>query len=352
VGPADRRAVNQGRADYYPAFLFEIPRIIRERVPLDMTVLQTSLPDEQGRISLGAEVGAGLAALEKARIKVALMNPNMPFTHGPACLPAEKFDLFVHVDIPLPQVPVIPISAVEKSIAEKVVEQIEDGSTLQIGIGGIPNAILELLNGKKDIGIHTELISDGIVQAVEKGIITNRCKKKHQGKTIASFVLGTDKVYKFADRNPDFEMHPVDYTNDPFNIAQYDRFVSINSAIEIDLYGQVCSDSIGYNIYSGYGGQVDFVRGASRSKGGKSIIALTSTTTDGKTSKIVPLLKEGAGVVTGRADVRYVCTEYGIVDLFGMPISKRAGELIKLAHPDFREGLERFARHKLRITGS
>lgn len=339
VGPGDREAVNEGRGDYVPIFLHEIPKFIRDYSDINVALIHTSPPDEHGFLSLGVEVIANKAAVDKAKIVIAQVNEKMPRIHGDTFIHVSRVHKIVEVSEDLYEIEPPKITSVEKAIGENVASVIEDGSTLQLGIGAIPDAVLESLRDKKDLGIHTEMVSDGIMKLIEEGVITGARKSIHRGKVIATFLLGTRKLYEFADDNPIFELHPVDYTNDPYIVAQNEKMVAINSAIEIDITGQVCADSIGTYIYSGFGGQLDFVRGASRSKGGKPIIAIPSTTKDGKISKIVPELKPGAGVVTTRADVHYVATEYGIVDLYGKSIRERAELLIKIAHPNFRDYL-------------
>ncbi|KAA0231459.1 acetyl-CoA hydrolase/transferase family protein [candidate division KSB1 bacterium] len=346
VGPADRAAVNEGRADYYPIFLYEIPGLFRTQVQLDVAVIHTSLPDEHGFVSLGVETIATKAAAETAKVVIAQVNDRMPRVLGDCFLHISRLSKIVEVSEPLPTLAPKPFSDVENQIAQHITTLIDDRATLQLGIGGIPDAVLALLKGKKDLGIHTEMVSDGVMRAIEDGIVTNAYKSLHPGKVIATFLLGSERLYEYSHNNPLFELHQVDYTNDPFVVARNDNMVSINSALEVDLTGQVCSDSIGYSIYSGFGGQVDFTRGAARAKGGKPIIALSSTAKNGQLSRIVPHLNEGAGVVTSRGDVHYVVTEYGIAYLHGRSLQERAKAMISIAHPNFREGLEKFAKSK------
>jgi acyl-CoA hydrolase len=346
VGPADREAVNEGRADYYPIFLYEIPGLFRAHVQLDVAVIHTSLPDEHGFVSLGVETIAAKAAAETAKVVIAQVNEKMPRVLGDCFLHVSRLSKIVEVSEALPTLTPKPFSDVENQIARHITTLIDDRATLQLGIGGIPDAVLALLKGKKDLGIHTEMVSDGVMRAIEDGIVTNAYKSLHPGKVIATFLLGSERLYAYSHNNPLFELHPVDYTNDPFVVAQNDNVVAINSALEVDLTGQVCSDSIGYTIYSGFGGQVDFIRGAARAKGGKPIIALSSTAKNGQLSRIVPHLKEGAGVVTSRGDVHYVVTEYGIAYLHARNLQERARALINIAHPNFREELEKFAKAK------
>ena len=343
VGPADRCAVNEGRADYIPIFLYEIPKMFREQIQLDVAIVHTSLPDNHGYVSLGVETAASKAAVENAQWVIAQVNERMPRSLGDSFLHVSNIHKFVEVSEELPTLKPRIIKDVERQIAHHIMPLIEDRATLQLGIGGIPDAVLSLLNGRKDLGIHTEMVSDGIIKAVEKGIVTNAYKTLHPGKVISTFALGSRELYDYIDNNPLFELHPVDYTNDPFIVAQNDGIVAINSALQVDLTGQVCSDSIGYFIYSGFGGQVDFIRGAARAKGGKPIIALPSTAKNGHISRIVPHLKEGAGVVTSRGDVHYVVTEFGLAYLHGKSLLERAEALIQIAHPDFREDLEKLA---------
>lgn len=346
VGPADRAAVNEGRADYYPIFLYEIPGLFRTQVQLDVAVIHTSLPDEHGFVSLGVETIATKAAAETAKVVIAQVNDRMPRVLGDCFLHVSRLSKIVEVSEPLPTLAPKPFSDVENQIAQHITTLIDDRATLQLGIGGIPDAVLALLKGKKDLGIHTEMVSDGVMRAIEDGIVTNAYKSLHPGKVIATFLLGSERLYEYSHNNPLFELHQVDYTNDPFVVARNDNMVSINSALEVDLTGQVCSDSIGYSIYSGFGGQVDFTRGAARAKGGKPIIALSSTAKNGQLSRIVPHLNEGAGVVTSRGDVHYVVTEYGIAYLHGRSLQERAKAMISIAHPNFREELEKFAKSK------
>lgn len=346
IGPANRAAVNEGRADYFPIFLYKIPLLFREQIQLDVTAIQTSPPDEHGYLSLGVETVATKAAAETAKCVIAEVNEKMPRALGDCFISVSEICKIVEVSEDLPTLPPNTFTEVEKKIAQNITTLIEDGATLQLGIGGIPSAVLYLLKDRKDLGIHTEMLSDGIIEAIESGIVTNARKSLNPGKVIATFALGSKELYKYIHNNPLFEMHPVDYTNDPCIVAQNDNMVSINSALEVDLTGQVCSDSIGYTIYSGIGGQVDFTRGAAWSKGGKPIIALPSTAKIGEISRIVPHLKEGAGVVTSRGDVHYVITEYGIAYLFGKSIRDRVEAMINIAHPKFREELELFAKEK------
>ncbi len=335
-----RDAVNDGRADFTPVFLSEIPRLFKTgRLPLDVALIQVSPPDKNGYCSYGVEVGVTKTAAESAKIVIAEINPHMPRTLGDSFIHVSKIDYVVEVDYALPEVQMAISSPEQEAIANHIAAIIPDGATLQMGIGGIPDAVLKKLNNHQHLGVHTELFSDGVVDLVEAGVITNERKTFHPGKIIAGFVLGTQRLYDFVDDNPIVELHPTEYINDPFNIARNDRMVSINSAIQIDLTGQVCADSMGTRLYSGVGGQVDFVRGAARSNGGMPIIALLSTAKDGQISRIVPTLTPGSGVITTRNDVHYVATEYGVADLFGRTIRDRARQLVEIAHPSFRAEL-------------
>ena len=339
-----REAVNDGRADFTPVFLSEMPGLFRSgRLPLDVALIQVTPPDKNGYCSYGVEVGVTKTAAESAKIVIAEVNPHMPRTLGDSFIHVSKIDYVVQVDYALPEVQMAISSPEQEAIANHVAAIIPDGATLQMGIGGIPDAVLKKLRNHQHLGVHTELFSDGVVDLVEAGVITNERKSFHTGKIIAGFVLGTQRLYTFIDDNPIVELHPTEYINDPFNIAKNDRMVSINSAIQVDLTGQVCADSIGTRFYSGVGGQVDFVRGAARSRGGMPIIAMLSTAKDGQISRIVPILDPGAGVVTTRNDVHYIATEYGVADLYGRSIRERARALIDIAHPDFREDLARQA---------
>jgi len=338
-----RQAVHEGRADFTPVFLSEVPGLFRSELPLDVALIHVSPPDEHGFCSFGVEVGITKPAAEAARVVIAEVNDRMPRTLGDSFIHVSKIDHFVPVSYPLPELPQGQPGEIQMRIAQHIADLIPDGATLQLGIGGIPDAVLYYLKDKRDLGIHTELFSDGVVELVERGVITNERKTLHRGKIIAGFVLGTQRLYDFVDNNAMVEFHPTDYVNDPFVIAQNDNMVAINSAIEVDLTGQVCADSIGPRFYSGVGGQVDFIRGAARSKGGKPIIALPSTAKGGTISRIVATLKPGAGVTTTRNDVHYVVTEYGVAYLHGKTIRQRAEALIGIAHPDYRADLRREA---------
>ncbi|HEY7516282.1 MAG TPA: acetyl-CoA hydrolase/transferase C-terminal domain-containing protein [Vicinamibacteria bacterium] len=348
VGPNVREAVNDGRADFLPVFLSEIPRLIQTGLlPVDVAFLQLSPPDEHGFCSYGVGVECTKAAAERATTVVALVNRQMPRSLGDSFIHVQHLTHVVEVDRPVVELPQSrEVGGVARAVGQNVAELIEDGSTLQMGIGEIPDAVLLFLKDKRHLGVHTEMFSDGVVELFERGVVTNEAKTLHRGKIVASFVLGSRRTFDFLDNNPFVEFHPTDYVNDPFVISRNDKMVAINSALSVDITGQVCADSLGRSIYSGFGGQVDFVRGAARSKGGKPIIALPATARDGKVSRIVDTLAEGAGVVTTRADVHYVVTEFGIASLYGKTLRERAQELIAVAHPDFREELRAAARRR------
>lgn len=341
VGATTREAVESGRADYTPCFFHEAPRLFTDgTIPVDVVMLQVSEPDENGICSLGISVDYTQAAASVATLKIAQINKNMPYTYGNG-IHLDDLDYLVIKDEPIIELPPPKIGEIEQRIGEHVASLIQDGDTLQLGIGAIPDAVLSFLGDKKDLGIHSEMFSDGVVDLAEKGVITNRKKSLDPGKFLSCFLMGTKKLYNFIDHNPDVIIKPVDYTNDPFVISQIDNIISINSAMQVDLMGQVNAEMIGLRQFSGVGGQVDFVRGAARAKGGKAIIAMPSTT--GKTkkiSKIVPLLDRGAAVTTSRNDVDYIVTEFGIAALHGKTLRQRAKALIAIAHPDFRASLE------------
>lgn len=328
---------------YIPIFLSEIPLVIRKRrYPVDVAIIQVSPPDSHGFCSLGISVDATKAACDMAAKIIALVNPNMPRSLGDGIIHESKITAAVYAEDPVHEIEPSPISEEELAIGKHVSELVDNGATLQMGIGAIPNATLLALENHKDLGIHTEMFTDGILPLVEKGVVNGRMKKKHPGKIVSSFVLGTRKLYDFIHDNPAVAMLDVGYVNDTSVIRKNDKMTAINSAIEIDLTGQVCADSIGNRLYSGVGGQMDFIRGASLSEQGKPIIALNSVTGKGL-SKIVPTLKQGAGVVTTRANVHYIVTEYGIADLYAKNIAQRAKALINIAHPQHREELEKRA---------
>ncbi|MBX7106871.1 MAG: GNAT family N-acetyltransferase, partial [Gemmataceae bacterium] len=340
IGPNVRTAVAEGRADYTPVFLSEIPGLIRsDRIHVDVAIVSVTPPDKEGWCSLGTHVDVALPACDVARLVIAEVNPQMPRVNGSGRIHIDKINAMVEIDHPLPELAKPKSRAETEAIAKHIAELIPDGATLQLGIGGIPDAVLHYLRDRKDLGIHTEMFSDGVVELVERGVITCKRKNLHPGKIVASFVFGSRKTYDFLNNNPMVELYGVDYVNDPFVIAQNDNMMAINTCLQVDLTGQVCSDSIGSSFYSGIGGQVDFIRGAARSKGGKPIIALPSTARDGVVSRIVPRLDDGAGVVTTRGDVHYVVTEWGSVNLHGLTVRERALALISIASPKFRPWL-------------
>ena len=342
AGAPVRKAIEDGAADFVPIFLSDIPSLfLTRKVPLDVALLQLSPPDSHGNCTLGTSVDASLAASLTARYIVAEINDRMPRTLGNTLVPFSKVHAFIHTNRPLHEHKSGPSSPVEDAIGEHVAALVDDGATLQMGIGAIPDAALRRLGNKRDLGVHSEMFSDGIVDLVEAGAITNRRKHVHPGRIVTSFVLGTERLYKFVHDNPMVEFHPCDRTNDTSIIRKNPGVVAINSALEIDLSGQVVADSIGFRIYSGIGGQMDFIRGAALSPGGKPIIALPSTAAGGSASRIVPALRPGAGVVTTRGHVHWVVTEYGAVNLFGQTLRQRAEALIGIAHPDVRGDLRR-----------
>ncbi len=345
IGPNVRQAVHAGLADFTPVFLSEIPGLFRHgQLPLDAVLISLSPPDEHGFCSFGVEVGTTKPAAESARIIIAEVNRQMPRTLGDCFIHVSRLHHIVEVDYPLPEAPQGGTTERHLLVGQHIAEMIPDGATLQMGIGSIPDAVLQNLGSHKDLGVHTELFSDGVIDMVEAGVITCARKTFHPGKIISGFLFGSKRLYEFVHNNPIIEMHPTDYVNDPFNIAQNEKMVAINSALQVDLTGQVCADSIGPQIYSGVGGQVDFIRGAARSKDGLPIIAFLSTAKKDSISRIVPLLNKGAGVVTTRNDVHYVVTEYGVASLFGKTIRQRAHELINISHPKFRDELTAAAR--------
>ncbi|MCF8338561.1 MAG: 4-hydroxybutyrate CoA-transferase [Bacteroidales bacterium] len=355
VGANVRKATQAGRADYIPVFLSETPQLIREDIlPIDVAMVQVSPPDKHGYVSLGTSIDCSLAAVQKARHVIAVVNKHVPRAWGDGILHISEINSVVEHDSPLIEAAFPEPSAVEQKIGQNCAELIDNGATLQMGIGAIPNAVLASLGNHKNLGVHTEMFSDGLIPLVEKGIVNNREKKLDRGRTVASFLMGTSKTYNFVDDNPGVAMRDVAYTNSVAIIRQQPKMTAINSAVEIDITGQVCADSIGCKHHSGVGGQVDFVRGAGYSEGGKPIIAVPSTTKDGSISKITPLLKQGAGVVTTRANMHWVVTEYGTVDLYGKNLQQRARALINIAHPKHRESLEqaafeRFGPHFLKV---
>ena len=343
VGSNVRQAVNKGYADYIPVFLSEMPLLFRRgHLPIDVALISVSPPDNHGYCSLGPSVDITMAALESAKLVIAEINSNVPRTHGDGFIHFGEIDYAIQVERPLPTVTPRPIGPVEEQIGKYIAEMIEDGATLQMGIGSIPDAVLAQLGNHKKLGIHTEMFSDGLIPLVEKGVITGEKKTILPNVITATFAMGTKKLYDFIHDNPMVMMKDAAFTNDSAIIRQNPKVTAINSAIEIDLTGQVCADSIGAFQYSGVGGQMDFIRGASLSEGGLPIIALPSSTSKGK-SKIVPFLQEGASVTTTRAHVHYVVTEFGVADLYGKNLRQRAKALIKIAHPDHQEDLERSA---------
>ncbi|MFN3652771.1 MAG: GNAT family N-acetyltransferase [Armatimonadota bacterium] len=347
IGPNVRSAVAEGRADYTPVFLSEIPRLLRSgRMPIDVALIQVSPPDAHGFCSYGVSVDVVKAGAESAELVIAEVNPRMPRTLGDSFLHVSRIAWLVENDAPLLESQPAPPDEVAIAIGRQVAELVEDGSTLQLGIGAIPNAVLHQLQGKRDLGVHTEMLSDGVIDLIESGVITCSRKTLLPGKVVTSFCMGSRRLYDYVHDNPRFEFRPTEFTNDPGTIARNARMVAVNSAIEVDLTGQVCSDSMGSRFYSGIGGQVDFIRGAARSEGGKPIIVLRSTAKGGTVSRIVPQLRDGAGVVTTRGDVHYVVTEYGVADLWGKSVRERAMALISIAHPQFREELLRAAKER------
>jgi len=343
-----RPAVNDRRADFTPCFLSEIPNLFRGgKLPLDIALIQVSPPDEHGFCSFGVEVGCTKPAAQAARRVIAEINPAMPRTMGDSFIHVSKLDTIVLAEYPLPQVSMASTDPITERIADHVASLIPDGATLQTGIGAVPDAVLKRLVNHRDLGVHTELFSDGVIDLVNRGVINGERKTIHNGKMVAGFMIGTQRLYDFVHDNPIVELHPTDYVNDPFIIAQNHAQVAINSAIEVDITGQVCADSIGTRLYSGAGGQVDFIYGASRSKGGIPIIALPSALHrkgHPPLSRIVPTLKVGAGVVTSRNHVHYVITEHGIADLYGKTVAQRVEALIQVAAPEFRDELTMQAR--------
>lgn len=346
VGHNVRQAINEGRADYLPVFLSEVPRLFRSRIlPLDVALVHVSPPDRHGFCSLGVSVDVTRAAVQMARTVVAQVNPRMPRTHGDGLIHEESIDLAVEVDEPIPEAPPSAATATEKAIGRHCAELVEDGATLQIGVGAIPDSTLAALSDHHRLGIHTEMVSDGVVDLVEQGVVTGEAKRIHPGKIVAGFALGTRRLYDFLDDNPQVAMLDMAYVNDVEVIRRNPKVTAINGAMEVDLTGQVCADSIGEQLYSGVGGQMDFIRAASLSEGGKPIIALPSTTPQGE-SRIVSYLKQGAGVVTTRAHVHFVVTEHGIADLYGKNLRQRASALVAIADPRHREALAAEARRR------
>jgi acyl-CoA hydrolase len=345
IGPNARAAVNEGRADYIPVFLSDVPHLLESGLlPLDAVLINVSPPDEHGYCSLGTSVEAMQAAIRAARTVIAQFNRAMPRTLGESFVHVDQIDLGVEVDIPPYEHRDPEISDVERQIGQYVADLVPDRATIQMGIGAIPGAVGLALRDKKDLGVHTEMMTDVVVDLVEAGVITGRAKERNRGKIVATFMMGTKRLYHFVDDNPMVEMRPTDFTNDTHVIRSFSRMTAINSAIEVDLTGQVCADSIGHRMYSGVGGQMDFIRGAALAPEGRAIIALPSTAARGASTRIVSALNEGAGVVTTRAHVRTIVTEWGVAELYGQSLRERAKRLIAIAHPDFRDELTAAAR--------
>lgn len=341
IGGNTRQPLAEGRVDFVPLFFYQVPRMFRNGTfPVDVAVIQVSQPNAEGYCSFGLSCDYTKPAAECAKVVIAEMNKQMPFVEGDNMIHISKLDYIVEVDYPLYEIPLPKIGDVERKIGGNVASLVQDGDTLQLGIGAIPDAVLLFLKEKKDLGIHTEMFSDGVLELVREGVITGAKKEIDKGKLTATFLMGSKKLYEFAHNNPDVKLAPVDWVNNPTTVMQFDRIVSINSCIEVDLMGQVSSETIGYKQFSGTGGQVDYVRGASMSKNGISIMAMPATAAGGTASRIVPLLAEGAAVTTSRNDVDYVVTEYGIAKLRGKSLRERAEALIAVAHPDFRPALE------------
>jgi 4-hydroxybutyrate CoA-transferase len=340
AGAGTREAIKEGRADYTPVFFSEIPRLFRDYIlPIDVALIQLSQPDNRGYMSFGVSVDYTMQAAKSSKVVIAEVNNQMPRTRG-AYIHVSDVDYIVETDRPLIEIPLPKITSIEEKIGRNIASLVPDQANLQLGIGGIPDAALKFLKEKKDLGIHTEMFSDGVVELYEKGVITNKFNNLNPGKFTATFLMGTKRLYRFVDNNPNVKMYPVDYTNNVMIAGKVNKLISINSALQVDLFGQVGADTLGYQQYSGVGGQVDFVRASSLSLGGKSIIALPSTNKKQTISRIVPKLNEGSCVTTSRNDVHYVITEYGIADLRGKTIRQRAKELIKISHPDFHDQLE------------
>jgi len=341
VGGNVRHTLKSSNGSYTPVFLSELPLLFKRNIiPIDVALIQVSPPDKHGYCSLGVSIEATLAAISNAKHVIAQVNSFMPRTHGDGIIHISELDTFVEENSPLVELNIPESTAEAQKIGDYIAELIDDRSTLQLGIGVIPNAVLKRLGNHKDLGLHTEMLSDGVIDLILNDVINSNYKKVNPGRALATFALGTKRLYDYIDDNPFIEMRAADYVNDVANIRQNPKMVSINSAIEVDLTGQVCADSIGKNIYSGVGGQMDFIRGASLSEGGKAIIALPSTTKKGD-SRIVPFLKQGAGVVTTRAHVQYIITEFGVANLYGKTIKQRVKALINIAHPNHREAIEK-----------
>lgn len=339
TGANMREAVQDGRADFVPVFLSDIPRLFRRGIiPLDVAILQVSPPDTHGFVTLGVSVDTSLAAAQSAKVLIAEINPQMPRTQGDGNIHISRFDKVIDVNYPLPSHIIPEPSDIELRIGENIAGLVENGATLQMGIGAIPNAALLAMSNHRELGIHTEMFSDGIIPLVEKGVITNEHKSKHPGHIVTGFLVGSQKLYDFVNDNPLVRVLDIEYVNDTSIIRKNPKATAINSAIEVDITGQVCADSIGSRIFSGVGGQMDFIRGAALSKGGKPIIALPAMTNKG-VSRITSMLKPGAGVVTTRAHVHYIVTEFGVAEMWGRSIQERAKAMINIAHPDHREQL-------------
>jgi 4-hydroxybutyrate CoA-transferase len=338
-----RQAVDEGRADYLPCFFGRVPALLGDAVPVDVALVSVSPPDANGMCSLGVSVDYAKKAVETARTVIAEVNPTMPRLRGDCMVHISDIDYPVWVDQPIPELP-RPVAGEDERLAgEHVADLVDDGATIQLGIGAMPEVVCSRLIDRRDLGVHSEMISDGIMELVERGVINGSRKTLHPGKIVCTFIMGSRKLYDWLDDNPLMEMHPVNYTNDPAIIGQHKNVVAVNSALEVDLMGQVCAESLGPRQFSGVGGQVDFVRGARLSEGGKAVIVLTSTAKNGTISRVVPTLKPGATVTTGRYDVDYVVTEYGAARLAGKTVRQRMQALINIAHPDFREDLTRQA---------
>lgn len=336
VGGSTRAAIAEGRGDFTPCFFFEVPELFHNALPVDVALIQVTPPNENGQCSLGISVDYTYEAVMTARTVIAQVNEHLPYTCGKSSIPVEKIDCFVCHNAPVIELAPPNIGPVEEAIGKNCASLVQDGDTLQLGIGAIPDAVLRCLTGKRDLGIHSEMFSDGVVDLVERGVINNSRKTLLPGKSVVAFLMGTRRLYDFVDHNPDVYMAPVDYVNHPQIIAKNDRMVSINSCVQVDLMGQAASESIGLKQISGTGGQVDFIRGAAQSRGGRAILAFPSTAAHGTISKIVPLLDAGAAVTTSRNDVDYIVTEYGIAHLKGRTLRDRARALIEISHPDFR----------------
>lgn len=344
VGGSTRKAIAEGRGDYTPCFFYKIPSLFTNgSLPVDVALIQTTPPDENGNMSLGISVDYTLPATRAAKKVIIQVNKNLPRTNGDSCINISNENIVAVVEHDAPIIELAPpkIGEIEKAIGANCAKLIQDGDTLQLGIGAIPDAVLMFLKDKKDLGIHSEMFSDGVVELAEAGVITNTKKTTHPGKYIANFLMGTKRLYDFVNNNPDVELYPVDYVNNPVVVMKEDNIVSINSCVQMDLMGQAASETVGYTQISGVGGQVDFIRGASMAKNGRAILAFPSTAAKGTVSKIVPLLDEGAAVTTSRNDVDYAVTEYGIAKLSGKTLRERAHALIEIAHPDFRDSLKK-----------